>query len=200
MYLWSMRSIQVYVVFLLVMCVAHTAVAQHKKKKKEKEEAVPVYNYVIDDPMDAFGRQPNAPDEVTTVLLPDFCTVQKRIAGDTVYNFEFYDRASRQLSPDTLRNPGDVYFISLIRNYSDPEHTYRDSDGKQQPTPIHKIVHRYDRTNINKWLTVDYTTNKSASYVTDAKDITRTDTVSVPNVAQGNNRITIYRYYKSVKQ
>jgi hypothetical protein len=170
------------------LCVCFTALsvsilspdavmAQKKRKKKAKnEEKVPVFNYVIDDPMDVFGRQPPPVVNNRSVLLPEFCA-GARMVKDTVYRYECYDAGNNLISTDALTDPSGLRYVSLLRSYPDPEHTYKDAAGKPQPLPVSKIINRYDRTGGDKWLSVNYLTNKTTTLQEHLTEIVKTDTV-----------------------
>ncbi len=177
--------------FLLaaVLCLPFSAMSQGRKKKKAKEEEdIPVFNYVIDDPMDVFGRQATAGSTFKTVLLPDIC-MHAGVFNDTIYRYEYYNAAHELINPDTLTNYRDLKFISLLRGYTDTEHTYKDASGVQQPLPVSRIINRYDRIGSNKWLCVDYLNNKTGSLTEDTGDIIHRDTVA------GSNGSSIVRSY-----
>gem|GEM_PF-6248996 len=159
-----------------------------KKKKEKKEEDIPVFNYVIDDPMDVFGRQSTSTGNFKTVLLPDIC-MHAGVFRDTIYRYEYYNAAHELINPDTLTEYRNLKFISLLRAYTDTEHTYKDASGVQQPLPVSRIINRYDRIGNEKWLCVDYLKNKTYSITDNIADIVKRDTVS------GNNGSYIIRSY-----
>ncbi|GAA4466203.1 hypothetical protein GCM10023093_19920 [Nemorincola caseinilytica] len=148
-----------------------------KKHSKKEEEKIPVYNYVIDDPMDAFGRQPQPQQAPTrTVTLPEFCMHGGTVA-DTMYWYEHYDAAHKIINPDTLTDHTLLRYVSLMESYTDREHTYKDASGKLQPLPVSKIIYRYDRLGADKWLSVNYKTNKTFKLQDHVNDIVRRDTI-----------------------
>ena len=117
-----------------------------------------MYNYVIDDPMDVFGRAPDTVRE--TRYFPEFFSALPYKAKDTTYKCECYDARDSIMSMTSIKDINDVRFISLFKSYNDDKHTYTDASGKLQPLPVSSIIRRYDRTGKNKWLSVDYATNK----------------------------------------
>ncbi len=183
-----------FVLLLLSTCVQ--TFAQKGKTKKEPKEKVPVYNYVIDDPMDAFGRQPVPPDVVTTILVPAFYSPLETRNGDTTQKYECYDAANNIMKPDTIHDYSLIRYVSLIQRYTDPLHTYKDANGKLQPLPTEKIIYRYDKTGKDKWFSVNYATNKSEILQEFPNEITRADTTTIINPTTGVALITVYKYYR----
>ncbi len=180
---------------LLLLVISFLSASAQKGKKKEKEK-VPVYNYVIDDPMDVFGRQP-APQNITnTVLVPEFYFAGDRHSGDTVIRQLCYNAANDLIRLDTLKDYHLLRYISTLQYYTEKDHTYRDAEGKLQPLPVEKIVYRYDKTGSDKWFSVDYATHKSTTLQEFINDIVKVDTVNATDPAMGNIITTIYRHYK----
>lgn len=177
---------------LLCMFIGGKAAAQNKGGKKEQEK-VPVYNYVIDDPMDAFGRQPQQQNTMRMVPMPEFCMNAGKKA-DTMYWYEYYNGANQVMIPDTLTDHTRLRYVSLLEGYTDKEHTYKDAKGELQPLPVSKIIYRYDRMGGDKWLSVNYKSNKTIRLQEYVNEIVRTDTVKSTD---GN---TIIRKYYRVSQ
>ena len=159
---------------LLAGTISTAVLAQSGKGKDEK---VPVFHYVIDDPMDAFGRQPTQSPAIRIVSLPDFCRNQPKV-GDTVKWFEFYNAAHEIMLPDSATSPRSLHFVSMLEGYTDSLHTYRDAQGKQQLLPVSRITQRYDRIGGNKWLFVNYKSNKTVTISEFQDEAVATDTVS----------------------
>lgn len=183
-------------ILLVALAVYTPSLAQKGKDKKKEEEKVPVYNYVIDDPMDVFGRQPVPENVVKNVLLPEFYTRGEKHINDTVLKYECYDATNQIILPDTLTDYKTLRYLSLIKTYPDPIQKYKDANGTLQPLPIQKIVYRYDKVGSDKWLTVDYANNKQATFQEHTTNIVRTDTASISMLPAGNYTITICKYYK----
>lgn len=171
--------------------------ASAQKKKKKQEDKVPVYNYVIDDPIDVFGRQTNIPDENKNVLLPDFCHTQPIKKGDTTYTCLLYDRRQTVVRADTLKNADELGYVSITRKYLDPVEKYKDAEGQLKPLPIEQIVMRYDKMGSNTWLTVNYINNKKQTLTEDRSIITNTITDTIMNYALGNKTIVRYQLFKT---
>ncbi len=176
----------------LLLCLSATqANAQDDKKEK-----VPVYNVVIDDPMDAFGRQPEVETVFSPVAFPDFFSFKTRKSKDTVFRYECYDSDNELVAADTVSDIDDIRYISLIKSYNDPVETYTDTRGVKQPLPMAKIIYRYDRIGSGKWMSVDYSNNKSI-YLAEFQTYTsRTDTTLIQNPVTGVSRNVIHKYYK----
>ena len=164
--------------------------AQNKKNKKKPEEKVHVFNYVIDDPMDVYGRQPMPAVTDKTVLLPEFCAYAGQVR-DTIYRYEFHNAAHQLILIDTLSEYKLLRFVSLLEGYTDHEHTYKDAAGKLQPLPVSRIIKRYDRISDDTWLYVNYKTNKTLRLQDYIHDIVRTDTVH-----STDGSTTVRKYYR----
>lgn len=149
-----------------------------------------VFNYVIDDPMDVYGRQPAPAVTDKTVLLPEFCayTGQKK---DTIYRYEFHNAAHQLILIDTLSDYKLLRFVSLLEGYTDHEHTYKDAAGKLQPLPVSRIIKRYDRIGDDSWLHVNYKRNKTTRLTDHVSDIVKSDTVR-----STDGSTTVRKYYR----
>ncbi len=183
-----------------IMVLSLPAAAQKGKKKEKEKERVPVFNYVIDDPMDVFGRQPIPPDTRKTVLLPDFCFAGTKTIADTTLKLEYNNGSHNALLPDTLSNYQLLRYVSVIKTYTDHTHTYKDATGKLQPLPVQKIIHRYDKTSTNKWLCIDYANGKPYTLTEYSTDIVRTDSSMTTDPVLGNNNTIVYKYYRTARQ
>jgi hypothetical protein len=187
-------SVQKVLCVLLQLAISFSASAQ--KGKKKPPEKVPVFNYVIDDPMDVFGRQPVPADVVQEVLLPEFCSRGDKRIKDTVLVYECYNAANNLINPDTLYEYSLLRYVSVTQSYPDPVQTYKAADGTLKPLPVQKIIYRYDKTGNDKWFSVNYITNKSAQLREYTSDIVRRDSITVQDPIKGNYLITVYKYYK----
>jgi hypothetical protein len=171
--------------------------AQNKKEKKAKEEEkIPVYNYVIDDPMDAFGRTP-APQ--STLLFPDFYSYNPIRKGDTLFRYLCYDRRDSLINVDTLQNIDLVRYISLFISYTDHDHNYKDAQGQILPLPVSKIIRRYDKLGTDKWMSIDYANNKYIELNENKSDITRTETVNIVHPITHTPFTRTHNYYRVSK-
>lgn len=176
----------------LALCLP---LAQLRAQDGKKEKA-PVFNYVIDDPMDAFGRQPAEEIIYYPVAFPDFYSFKPRMVKDTTFKFESYDTHNELILLDSLHDIDDVRYISLIKSYNDPVETYVDSKGVKQPLPIARIIYRYDKVGSSKWLSVDYATNKSTYLAEFTNYTSRVDTATGTNPVTGAPQKIIHKYYK----
>ncbi len=166
---------------LLLLACRHTSFSQ-----TDDEEPIPVFNVVIDDPMDKFGR-----GITTTVLAPEFYSRNERKVGDTILRYICYNAEHELINLDTTADPYTLQFVSLVQYYTHPAETYNDEKGQKRPLPIEKIIYRYDRIGENGWLTVNYRNNKSSFMKEDIDQIVRTETITTP---AGNT--VKYEYYK----
>jgi len=183
-------------IFLLIVLLVVNCAAWAQKKRKKEEEKVPVYNYVIDDPMDQFGRQPVPAVVKTTALVPEFYGYGGQRFNDTVIRYECYDAHNNIILPDTLKDYQQLRYVSVLKRYNDPVNKYRDANGAMQPLPVEKIIRRYDKTGIDKWFYVDYTTNKSATLQEFPQEIVHRDTVTVIDPVTNTEHQTFYNEYK----
>ena len=160
---------------LLLVCVCGTIAAMAQDKKKT--EKAPVYNYVLEDPMEGFSRQ--ALGNTSYIYIPEFYAIKPYTDKDTTYTFTCYGSRDSVLPFFKINNITEVKFISLFKSYTDPVHTYKDADGKLQQLPVSSIIRRYDRVGDNKWMSINYATNKYEELKEYRTNIVRTDTVSI---------------------
>jgi hypothetical protein len=191
------------VVLILVALSAFcggSLLAQDKKDnaKKEEEEKIPVFNYIINDPMDVFGRNPE-PDYIASLLFPEFYSYKPIRKKDTVYQYLCYDMRDSLINVDTLHSIYEVRYISVFQQYTDNLHTYKDAQGVEKPLPVSKIIYRYDKVGNDKWMSIDYSTNKYTKLKEDMGEIVRSDTVTVTHPVTGVKQPRINRYYKVKK-
>jgi hypothetical protein len=188
---------------LLCLCCTIAASAQHSKEKeknKEKneeqkeEEKVPVFNYVVDDPMDVFGRDPGP--KVADILFPEFYAYYPSYKNDTMFRYYAYDRRDSIIDVDTLKDIDQVRYISLYKSYTDKLNTYKDANGKEQPLPVSKIIRRYDKLGTSKWMIIDYATNKYTELKEDKQTIVRMETVMTTHPVTHANNTRVQKYYK----
>ena len=169
------------------------ASAQDKKSKEPEKEKVPTYNIVIDDPMDAFGRNP---EPAATLLFPAFYSYSPSKKNDTVFEYVCYDVRDSIINVDTLHDINQVRFISLWVRFTDKHHTYRDENGKQQLLPGQKIIKRYDKLGTDRWMSIDYATNKYIELKEYRNEIVRTETVTITNPLTKATQPRTHQYYK----
>lgn len=178
--------------FLLASC---TCSAQDGK---EKEEKIPVFNYVIDDPMDKAPQPADSQKmDVFQYLVPQFYYSKARKTKDTTYEFFCYDKHDSLMT--YVYDYDSVYYFSLYKSYTDSTHTYRDKDGVDQFLPVSSIVKRYDRVGKDKWMTIEYPANKYGELRAFKNVITATDTERITNSKGDYTYLKIYHYYKLIK-
>lgn len=175
--------------------------AQDKKKteKKDDQEKTPVFNYVIDDPMDAFGPKGEAVDTNRFFLFPEFYSYWPVTINDTVLKYECYDAMHLPLNMDTLRNLSDLHYVSFIKFYTDYLQTGIDQEGKPQPLKIANILYKYERTGSDTWTALDNINHYTTTLQEQTKNIVRADTSIITNKLTGGKQLTIRRYYKVVE-
>jgi len=177
-----------------LLFIATAANAQNDKKEK-----TPVYNYVIDDPMDAFGRQPAPTIIISPLIFPEFYSYMPIKIKDTLLKYECYDVHDELLNVGTLQDFNVVKYISVFKSFTDHAHTYIDSMGKEQPLPVSSIICRYDKTGNDKWLSVNYANNKYTNLVEHRNEIVKYDTIPVVDPVKPTDANVVFRYYKVVQ-
>jgi len=177
----------------LLLIIVILANAIHLSAQENKKDAkTQVYTYVIDDPMDRFSQVVD-----TTVQLkyfPEFYSPTPRKHKDTTFTFECYD--ARDSILHRIKENSEIRFISLFRSYNDPVHTYKDANGVKKPLPISSIIRRYDRVGDDKWISVDYTTNKFTELKEYRNLVIRSDSLIVVHPITNQQMVTIYSFYK----
>ncbi len=192
-----MKRITVLGVFILMALSLAHLLAQDKKKKKGKDkEPVPVYNYVVDDPMDAFGPKGDATDAVRYFIFPEFYTHWPVEKNDTIYKYDCFDINHNPIIADTLHDVNDIQYISLVKTHNDYLRTYIDAEGKPRPFPVSQTLYKYERTGTDTWKSLDMIHNYSSTLQEHKDKIVRRDTTFVVNRITGNKQTTIRQYYK----
>jgi hypothetical protein len=184
-----------YLLPALMILLCPTARAQDDKDK-DKEEKPPVFNYVIDDPMDKFQPQK---DSVITYhyLVPEFYFHTTRKDKDTTFEFFCYD-VHDELIP-SVTDFDSVFYYSEYKSFTDSAHTYIDSAGKEQLLPVASICKRFDKTGTAKWMAIEYPSNKFAMLKADKNAIVARDTVMDYKTGGAYIYRKIYSYYKLSK-
>ncbi len=121
-------------------------------------------------------------------LVPSFYKPTPEKMKDTVVRFECYDKQFKVINP--VADFDQVYYFSLLKTYTDSTNSYRDAVGKKQFLPVTKIIKRYDRIGVDKWMNISYPGNKYTELLADKNTIVKTDTISEQTATH------IYRYYK----
>jgi hypothetical protein len=183
---------------MIVLAVTIMAIGPHllhAQNDKSNEPKPPVYNYVIDDPMDKF--QPQQKAQTYSYLVPEFYFHTARKHKDTTFQFSCYNVHDSLLT--SVIDYDSVFYYSLYKNYTDSTHTYVDSNGERQFIPVSSIVKRYDKVGKEKWMTIEYPGNKYGELRAFRHVITRTDTEKVLN-AQGDHIYDrVFHHYKLIK-
>lgn len=194
-----MKCLLFLAVLIPALCGSSITHAQGKKKKEKEEEQkkTPVFNYVIEDPMDVFGRSPDA-EKPLNVRFPDFYSYTPKTDKDTTYKYECYDRKDVLINVDTLHDINAVRFISVFKSYNHPTQTYVDKNGQEQPLPMSSIIRRYDKAGDNKWMSIDYATNKYTQLKELKGEITRTEKATFTNPATGARQNVELWYYRVI--
>ena len=133
-----------------------------------------------------------------TCLLPEFYTRFPKYDKDTTWKFELYDSRDSIINIDTVQDINIVRYFSLFKSFTDSAHTYKDSNGKDQLMPVSSIIHRYDKTGDDKWISINYTNNKYTELREYKQDIVKTDTVIIVDPITGKEQSIFYKYYKVI--
>jgi hypothetical protein len=133
-----------------------------------------------------------------TVTLPDFIKIEDYRIKDTLITYACFNKEGELLDKDTITTPASIDYVSVIKKYSDPIHTYTDKDGSKKPIPTEKIFMRYDRLGINKWMFINYASHKPITLQEFPGEITGTDAKTIIDpVTREETQIT-YKLYKVV--
>ena len=128
--------------------------------------------------------------DTTFYNVPEFYNPRVVISRDTQYRFECYNRQFTLLND--VSDFDSVYYLTLYKNYTDSTHTYKDSDGSRKYLPVSLIYKRYDRQGRNKWVCIEYPSNKYTSLLADKQTIVKEEFIGQCFIG----RICYFRYYK----
>ena len=149
--------------------------------------------------MQAYGQQREGETVNTrTLSLPDFIKIEDYYIKDTLITYACFNKDGDQLEKDTITNSASIDYVSVIKKYSDPKHTYTDKDGSEKPIPTEKIFMRYDRLGSNKWMFINYASYKPITMQEFQDEITKTEKVTRINPVNGDEIQLTYRLYKVV--
>ncbi len=176
---------------LIITALLSTASHLHAQTGDKKQEKVQVYSFEAGSGIDAYSN--GVPDNVRLLYFPEFYSPLPKKHKDTTFKYECYD--SRDSILNHVKENSEVRFISLFKSYDDPVHTYIDK-GVKKPLPISSIIRRYDRVGDDKWISVDYATNKYSELKEYRNQVVRSDSVVIVDPIDKKESITIYSYYK----
>lgn len=131
-----------------------------------------------------------------TITLPDFIKTEDYYIKDTLITYACFNKSGDLLDKDTITNPASIDYVSVIKKYSDPVHTYTDKDGSEKPIPTEKIFMRYDRQGSNRWMFINYASHKPVTLQEFPAEITRTDTKTIVDPVKGEELQITYKFYK----
>jgi len=189
-----MKGTVFFLIITLLCCGTTTLHAQDEKGK------VPVFNYVIDDPMDKFGSQKDSVSIVRYFLYPRFFTYWPIDNNDTILKYLCFDASHNLVDMDTLLKITDVQHISFIKSYTDYLQTNIDTtDGKPHPLSVSTTLYQYDRTGADTWKGFDFGSNFTSQLREYKDNIVKADTTVVVNPVTGNKQLTIRQYYQVVE-
>jgi len=145
------------------------------------------------------GASNNAGTENSTAItffVPEFYFPSKKQIKDTTLEFLCYD--SRDTLIPVVTDFDSVRYFSLFKSFVDSAHTYND-EGVKKPLPVSIIVKRYDRIAKEKWMSVEYPSNKYTELKGFRDNIVKTDSVTSTDPISGTETKRIYNYYKVIK-
>lgn len=131
-----------------------------------------------------------------TLLLPEFFEHRYRTEKDTVWEYKCYNSKDSLISLDTLTNTDGIRYYSLFKSYTDSSHKYVDANGKKQFLPVSSIIARYDKMGTDKWMYIDYATNKFLYLKEYKSDILRSDKIVMPASKHEPGYMVTYKYYR----
>lgn len=131
-----------------------------------------------------------------TVTLPGFVKIEDYYIKDTLINYACFNKDGELLNKDTITTPASIDYVSVIKKYSDPKHSYKDKDGTEKPIPTEKIFMRYDRLGSHKWMFINYASYKPVTMQEFPEEITSTDKVTKINPVSGEETQLTYKFYK----
>ncbi len=148
------------------------------------------------------GATPNDTKDASGVPInyfnvPEFYFHTPKKDKDTTLEFLSYD--SRDSLIPSVTNFDSVRYFSLYKSYTDSAHTYVDSNGQKQLLPVSAIVRRYDRIAKDKWMSIEYPSNKYTELKEFKSVIVRSDTESTVDIGTMNSVLSVYNYYKVIK-
>ncbi|MCW3122872.1 MAG: hypothetical protein JWQ38_2364 [Flavipsychrobacter sp.] len=185
-------------VILLVMPAMVIVIAPRAfgddKKQKHKVDRKAWSPYACCHDMNAIEHTPTLITE--HYLVPEFYYIDSLHKGDTSFVYECYDNRDSILNMDTVQDFDQVRYISLLKKYTDHEHTYRDNDGSRKPLPVSVISKRYDKLGKNKWMSIGYPGNKYQELKEYKNDIVKIDSFMEKTPSGNEIILSIYQYYK----
>ena len=139
--------------------------------------------------------------DTMSVSLPEFFDIKKLNTKDTTYVVKCYDAHDSLMT--SWKSFDDVHFVSVFKNYTDYEHTYKDH-GKQLPLPVSYIAYRYDKLGPHKWSSIEYATHKYTELKEEPETIVKTDMTQqrlliqrfMPDGYEVRQFVVLYKYYK----
>lgn len=181
-------------VLLAAICVNTPYAFADGKKQKHKVDRKAWNPYSCCHDMNAIEHTPVLITD--NYLVPEFYYIDSLYKGDTSFVYTCYDSRDSILNMDTIQNFEQVHYISLLKNFTDHEHTYRDNDGTKKPLPVSVIAKRYDKLGVNKWMSISYPGNKYEELKENKSEIVKVDSFMEESQSGKEMILSIYKYYK----
>ncbi len=138
----------------------------------------------------------DVPNKNKTLLLPEFFEHRYRTDKDTIWEFKCYDSRDSLIKMDTLTNTDGIRYYSLFKSYTDSSHKYVDANGIKQFLPVSSIIARYDKMGTDKWMYIDYATNKFLYLKEYKSEILRSDNVVFAGTKNKPGYMVTFKYYR----
>lgn len=133
---------------------------------------------------------------VYTYNVPEFYFFVAKKNKDTTLQFYGYDYRDSVIP--NIENYDSVQYFSLYKSYTDPTHTY-DDNGQKKPLPVSSIIKRYDRMGREKWMSIEYPSNKYAELKEFRNVIVSTDSIKLVDPVNNHPIIKVFNYYKVIR-
>ncbi len=139
------------------------------------------------------------PIATTTYIynVPEFYYYLPKKYNDTTIAFVCYDY--RDSAMRVVTDYDSVRYFSLFKSYTDSTHKYKDDDGVKKFLPVSTIIKRYDRLSKDRWMTIEYPSNKYQELTEYKNVIVSSDTVTMIDPINDKTIQKVFNRYKVVK-
>ena len=141
-----------------------------------------------------------APSDTLHYSLPAFYSLDRQRYGDTLIEYRCYDKHDSLINRLDLQPFDKVSYVTLVKEYADIYHHYKDDNGVEHPLVVNKILLRYERTGNKRWMVIDDATNKMQLLKEMPANIVKRATVQEIDAASKRSAFIICQYYKVLSQ
>ncbi len=181
-------SLFILVILLIAICIKNTSA--------QKKTTIPLNKKYNIDEIDTFGRRPiKNGNKFIYLYVPEFYSPIPRIKQDTLYEYKCFNKIDSPIL--FVDNFDSVWYLSIYKNYYDPNHLIINRDGNQVPQYVSKFAYRYENEKNNKWNKVDIQNNSNIKLLTNKNRIVHIDTQSITDPLTEDLYMYIYKYYKA---